>query len=917
MQTPAPAGTLPANPWAPRKTLAFEFPICFQCSWPTMEKDLLLTWFVKALPNTSQTRLARRAVQIGQVLQRWLSSCRICTRTTLFGLFCLLCLLSPLTISNICFAANTSHQASTSTSTNALDIASTPPQAVPLKSYFTQLEDAERKLSVADVVQADLQGLFQATASQRNALSFGYTRSAFWLRLQLKNSSAQEVMRMLEIQNPRLADVQLHIVQDKGGFASVFTGNAMPFMTRPHKNRHFVFPIKLAAQAEITLFLRLESYAPMLVPAYLWHETQYLQHERADYALNALYFGIGSAMILFNLLLFFALRDMLYILYVNFSCWMMLAVAVQNGLAKEFLWQNSPFLSSIAGSVSIAMAMAGIVLFQRRMLGTFAQMPKIDKFLMVIFAIHLSSCVAYALWLPQTMQIATIVNSIAAFGSHFVAVYLAFKGLRSAIFFVSAFAFLFIGGFARVMYLIGWLEQNQFTTYGMQFGSALEMLLLAFALADRLNLILRAKENAQQAAFVAQTKLLENLQSSESSLEERVKLRTAEISQSNAALSSANAELNAAYQSAEIARQQAEQAQRAVTNTMIELRSFETQLVQAEKMASLGQLIAGVAHEINAPISTIKSSGKNISDAINQTISSTPSLFQGLAQEHWRLYLRLLHGVSNRPLARSTREERAITRELTQRMEAAHIPEARHKAGIFVQLNAHQNMTEYLPLLLHPRCDALLETAHSVTTIVSSVHNINIAVDRVSKIILALKSFSHFDPSEKRISADLRDGLETILTIYHSQLSQEVELSCQFDSIEPIYCLPDELNQVWTELIQNALRAMQGRSERRLKIGLHRVGDEAEISFADTGCGIAAEHQEKIFDAFFTTKGGAEGCGLGLNIVKKIIDKHRGRILVRSEVDHGTCILIYLPYLLSLADTAETNSVTPPLKVSS
>ena len=118
-------------------------------------------------------------------------------------------------------------------------------------------------------------------------------------------------------------------------------------------------------------------------------------------------------------------------------------------------------------------------------------------------------------------------------------------------------------------------------------------------------------------------------------------------------------------------------------------------------------------------------------------------------------------------------------------------------------------------------------------------------------------------------------------------------------------CRPDELNQVWTNLIHNALQAMKFAGT--LTIGIRRVGDEAVVSVGDTGCGIPESIRTKIFDAFFTTKPIGEGSGLGLDIARKIVAKHGGRIEVHSELGVGTTFSVYLPYPEFSAESA------PPL----
>jgi two-component system NtrC family sensor kinase len=118
-----------------------------------------------------------------------------------------------------------------------------------------------------------------------------------------------------------------------------------------------------------------------------------------------------------------------------------------------------------------------------------------------------------------------------------------------------------------------------------------------------------------------------------------------------------------------------------------------------------------------------------------------------------------------------------------------------------------------------------------------------------------------------------------------------------YEDIPPLSCFPDELNQVWTNLIHNALQAMN--HEGTLTIGIRQEGDNAVVSVSDNGCGIPEEIRGKIFDVFFTTKPAGVGSGLGLDIVKKIIDKHQGRIEVQSEVGVGTTFSVFLPYAMN------------------
>jgi len=400
---------------------------------------------------------------------------------------------------------------------------------------------------------------------------------------------------------------------------------------------------------------------------------------------------------------------------------------------------------------------------------------------------------------------------------------------------------------------------------------------------DELGQLARSMEDTRTALF--------NLFSH---LEQRVERRTAALSESNTALNAAYKVAEASRQQADASRLHAENAERQATKALEDLRAAQTQLIQAEKMASLGQLVANVAHEINTPIGAIKSSGQTITDALEHALSSMPSLFQTLDAESLDLFLKLIDRANERQTLLSTREERAIRREATQQLSDAGITDPQHHADILVRLNAQTALVDYLPLLRHTKCDLILDAALSVATIIGSANNINLAVDRIAKIVFALKSFSRTDATGERVDTDLKAGLETVLTIYQSRIKLGTELVCHFEEIPSLRCFPDELNQVWTNLIHNALQAMNHKG--RLTVSIRRQGDEAVVSVGDNGCGIPEAIRGKIFDAFFTTKPTGEGSGLGLDIVKKIIDKHQGRIEVQSEVGTGTTFSIWLPF---------------------
>lgn len=352
--------------------------------------------------------------------------------------------------------------------------------------------------------------------------------------------------------------------------------------------------------------------------------------------------------------------------------------------------------------------------------------------------------------------------------------------------------------------------------------------------------------------------------------------------------------LDKSYQELEQRSTALSESHKTIEATLNDLRLTQNHLIQSEKMASLGQLVASVAHEINTPIGAVKSSGQNIAVALDRTLETLPVVLQILEQPFRDLFIQLIHHAKEANTLLTTREERSLRRELTKLLDEGGIEDAHHKADILIQLRAQSYLQDYFPLLRHPESDFIFGAAQNIASIINGTSNINSAVDRVSKIIFALKSFSRMNSTAEMTEAYLRDGIETILTIYQNQIKQGVELVCDYKEIGPLRCRPDELNQVWTNLIHNALQAMNYKGV--LTINVYQEKENAVVSIGDTGCGIPLEIRQRIFEPFFTTKPQGEGSGLGLDITKKIVDKHQGWIEVDSVEGVGTTFRVYLPY---------------------
>ncbi|MDV3254156.1 MAG: hypothetical protein LOX98_01815 [Lysobacter sp.] len=264
------------------------------------------------------------------------------------------------------------------------------------------------------------------------------------------------------------------------------------------------------------------------------------------------------------------------------------------------------------------------------------------------------------------------------------------------------------------------------------------------------------------------------------------------------------------------------------------LAGAQEQLLQSEKMASIGQLAAGVAHEINNPIGYVHSN-------------------LGTLQEYTGALMALIEGYANALAADDPASARETIRGMRERLDFDFI------SGDLPQLLAESRE----------------------------------GIERVTKIVQDLKDFSRVGRDEPMRPSDLERGLESTLNIVWNDLKYKVRIEKHYGTLPLVECHASEINQVLMNLLINAGQAIGERGTISLATGSE--DDEAWITISDSGCGIPEEALQKIFDPFFTTKPIGRGTGLGLAICYSIVAKHHGRIEVSSRVGAGTTFRVVLP----------------------
>ena len=404
--------------------------------------------------------------------------------------------------------------------------------SVALASEVSILEDVDGRLSLADV-QARSAGFRPAQVKGDAAINFGYSPSAWWLRLDIEADPAASRDWLLEVAFPTLDSVEYF---GPGG-ERLSTGDRVPFAARPLVHRNFVFPVHLNQTGASTVWLRVASEGTLTIPLRLWQAEAFWQDSTGVYAVLSIYFGMLLALALYNLLLWVSLRDHNYLTYVLFAVSMAVGQLSLNGLGNQFLWPDWPVWGNLAFTVGFAAAGLFGALFTRGFLGTRRNLPRLDGAIIGLAGLF-AVCMLVPLIAPY--RLAAILTSLTGVTFSAVAVLAGLRcwraGQPGARTFLLAWTILLVGVAVVGLRNLNLLPTTFLSSYAMQIGSALEMVLLSFALADRINGLRREKDAAQGEAMATKQQLVGVLQRSEANLEQRVAARTGELESLNARL---------------------------------------------------------------------------------------------------------------------------------------------------------------------------------------------------------------------------------------------------------------------------------------------------------------------------------------------------------------------------------------------
>jgi diguanylate cyclase (GGDEF)-like protein len=413
-------------------------------------------------------------------------------------------------------------------------------ESVSLGAYVEVLEDPGGRLRLEDVLGPQHAARF--TPARADQVNFGYTRSAWWLRFSLPGGAPPGEELFLEVAFPSIDRVELFLPEPQPGEAPRYWrrvgGDQLPWAAREVKHRNHVFSFAAPEQPGAhQYFLRVQSQSVLTVPLALWRPQAFAERERDMQLLLGLFYGLAVALVLYNLMLYFAVRDRVYLDYVLYAAAFGAFLFGYDGLAFQYLWPESIWWANHAVPVALTLALALGSQFARSFLDMRRIAPRVDLAVRAIIAAGLALAACSAAGWPLDYGSALRAVSVLGFATAAIATGFAvralFSGYRPARFFLLAWAALLVFIALGALRNFDLVPTGFLTMYGLHIGFGLDVLLLSFALGDRINVLRRERGAAQAEALASQQRLLAATRESERGLEQRIARRTAELNAVN------------------------------------------------------------------------------------------------------------------------------------------------------------------------------------------------------------------------------------------------------------------------------------------------------------------------------------------------------------------------------------------------
>lgn len=441
-------------------------------------------------------------------------------------------------------------------------------------SHIEMLEDPNNSFSFEQVLKSQ-----EFRLISQNIPNLGISKSSFWLKFEISNITNDSNLNLI-LEQPNLDEVELYILSPNNNeYQLIRKGEFEAFHHKNYQHPNYIFDISIPENESRAYLLKIKSNEQIFLPLFISSVKSTIEYISKQDTLFSFYAGIILVMLLYNIFIYFTVRDNSYLYYAFYILFILLTQIALKGYHFKYLMPDFPEWAN--KSVTLFPSIVGIaaIEFIKNFLRTKEKVPLLNKVATLLEGVFLISMTLLFLDHPtksfQIMQLNTTISSLLVL---FIGYKVLKKGYRPAKFFLLAWSILCVGALIYVLKDYGILPYNNFTNYTLPAGSAMEVILLSFALADRINILKAEKEEAQASELKAQKDKKDTLKKKAEELEEEVKIATLELKLKNQ-------RLETAYRQLELAK---------------------SELIQKEKISALMLMAAGTSHEFNNANTTIQ-----------------------------------------------------------------------------------------------------------------------------------------------------------------------------------------------------------------------------------------------------------------------------------------------------------------------